>query len=118
MYWRKAATKRYYMLSSTIKPRLYVSVAGCVYLGLDSEPPWPQMAMHASVDLYIIKSGSYHGSGACLDLSNPDPKFALGLVYFTQKAKSFQDSPSHRILWYMHEALNIDESKKLITQFS
>ena len=28
-----------------------------------------------------------------------------------QKAKSFQDSPSHRILWHMHEALNIDESK-------
>ena len=28
-----------------------------------------------------------------------------------QKAKGFQDSPSHRILWHMHEALNIDESK-------
>ena len=28
-----------------------------------------------------------------------------------QKAKSFQDSPSHRILRHMHEALNIDESK-------
>ena len=87
---------------STIKPRLYVSVAGklCLFgrAGFREEPPWPQMAMHASVDLYIIKSGSYHGSGACLDLSNPDPKFALGLVYFTQKAKSFQDSPSHRIL--------------------
>ena len=28
-----------------------------------------------------------------------------------QKAKSFQDFPSHRILRHMHEALNIDESK-------
>jgi len=28
-----------------------------------------------------------------------------------QKAKSFQDSPSHRILRHMHESLNIDESK-------
>jgi hypothetical protein len=25
--------------------------------------------------------------------------------------KSFQDSPSHRILRHMHEALNIDENK-------
>ena len=23
----------------------------------------------------------------------------------------FQDFPSHRILWYMHETLNIDENK-------
>jgi hypothetical protein len=28
-----------------------------------------------------------------------------------QKPKSFQDSPSHRILRHMHEALNIDENK-------
>jgi len=27
------------------------------------------------------------------------------------KPKSFQDSPSHRILWHMHETLNIDENK-------
>ena len=25
--------------------------------------------------------------------------------------KIFQNSPSHRILWHMHEALNIDENK-------
>jgi len=28
-----------------------------------------------------------------------------------RKPKSFQDSPSHRILWHMHETLNIDENK-------
>jgi hypothetical protein len=28
-----------------------------------------------------------------------------------QKPKSFQDSSSHRILWQMHETLNIDENK-------
>ena len=28
-----------------------------------------------------------------------------------RKSKSFQDSPSHRILWHMYEALNIDENK-------
>jgi len=27
------------------------------------------------------------------------------------KSKSFQDSPSHRILWHMYETLNIDENK-------
>ena len=27
------------------------------------------------------------------------------------KPKSFQDFPSHRILWHMHETLNIDEKK-------
>ena len=36
----------------------------------------------------------------------------LGLVLFTQKSKTFQDSLSHRILWYMHEAVNIDKNKK------
>jgi len=33
------------------------------------------------------------------------------LFSLPQKAKNFQDSPSRRILWQMHEALNIDESK-------
>jgi len=28
-----------------------------------------------------------------------------------QKTKTFQDSPSHRILRHMHGALNIDENK-------
>jgi len=28
-----------------------------------------------------------------------------------QKAKSFQDSPSHRILHHMHRVLNINENK-------
>jgi len=28
-----------------------------------------------------------------------------------RKQKTFQDSPSHRILGYMHEALDIDENK-------
>ena len=36
----------------------------------------------------------------------------------SQKPKSFQDSPSHRIVRHMHEALNIDENKKLIVQFT
>jgi len=36
---------------------------------------------------------------------------AMALFSSPQKAKSFQDSPSHRILWHIHEALNIDESK-------
>jgi len=27
------------------------------------------------------------------------------------KPKSFQDSPSRRILWHMHKTLNIDENK-------
>ena len=31
--------------------------------------------------------------------------------------KTFQDSPSHQILLYMYEILNIDENKKLIAQF-
>jgi len=31
--------------------------------------------------------------------------------------KKIQDSLSYRILWHMYEALNIDENKKLITQF-
>jgi len=35
-----------------------------------------------------------------------------------QKQKTFQDSLSHRILWHMHGALNIDKNKKLITQFA
>ena len=31
--------------------------------------------------------------------------------------KLFQNFPSHRILQHIYEALNIDESKKIITQF-
>ena len=33
------------------------------------------------------------------------------------KTKNFQDSPSHRILRYMHVVLNVDE-KKLTTQLA
>jgi len=35
-----------------------------------------------------------------------------------QNLKTFQDSPSHRILQHMHEALNIVKKQKLITQFA
>ena len=38
-------------------------------------------------------------------------KLSRALFSSPQKAKSFQDSPSHRILRDMHEALNINESK-------
>jgi len=38
-------------------------------------------------------------------------KKSKALFSSPQKAKSFQDSPSHRILRHMHEALNIDKSK-------
>ena len=34
-----------------------------------------------------------------------------------RKSKTFQDSLSHQILEYMHEALDIYENKKLIAQF-
>jgi len=33
------------------------------------------------------------------------------LFRYTQKPKTLQDSPSHRILWHMHGALNIDKNK-------
>ena len=33
------------------------------------------------------------------------------LFSFHRNPKSFQDSLPHRILWHMHEALNIDENK-------
>jgi len=44
----------------------------------------------------------------------PHPAFdvrILALFSSPWKPKSFQDSPSHRILWHMHETLNIDENK-------
>jgi hypothetical protein len=39
--------------------------------------------------------------------------FVLAYALFSspQKAKSFQDFPSHRILRHMHGVLNIDENK-------
>jgi len=35
---------------------------------------------------------------------------AKALFSSHQNPKSFQDSPSHRILRYMHESLNIDKN--------
>jgi len=33
------------------------------------------------------------------------------LFSLLQKLKTFQDFSSHRILWHMHEVLNIDKNK-------
>jgi len=41
----------------------------------------------------------------------PYPDMNLGQFSFHRNLKSFQDFSSHRILRYMHEALNIDENK-------
>jgi len=37
---------------------------------------------------------------------------------FDVTPKTFQDSPSYRILLHIHEALNINENKKLIIQLA
>jgi len=44
-------------------------------------------------------------------------KLVAGLVYFLQKQKTFQNSPSHQIFKRMYRTLNTDKNKKLITQF-
>jgi hypothetical protein len=43
--------------------------------------------------------------------------FSKALFSFQKILQNFSDFPSHRIFRYMHEALNIDKNKKLITQF-
>jgi len=48
--------------------------------------------------------------GACLDFTTDGASLSM-LFRSHQNLKSFQDFPSHRILRYMHEALNIDENK-------
>ena len=41
------------------------------------------------------------------------PSMIWVLFSSPQNPKTFQDSPSHRILRHVHEALNIDENKNL-----
>jgi len=53
------------------------------------------------------------GEAASVRVWDRERRKALTWVLFSspRKPKSFQDSPSHRILWHMHETLNIDENK-------
>jgi len=62
----------------------------------DPESSWPgwRDARHGAM---LPRPGRRHGAA---------PK-----GQFTVKIKSFQDFPSHRILWHMHETLNIDKNK-------
>jgi len=58
------------------------------------------------------KSATVSKSKKFLDLNKAYESILTKALFSSpQKPKTFQNFPSHRILWHMHRALNVDKNK-------
>jgi hypothetical protein len=74
---------------------------------------------HVAVTSTSLQGRVHHGwHQRCKDIKEQSSRRWRNIVYFHQKPKNFQYSPSHRIFRHMHRLLNIDKIKTNCTVWS